>query len=41
MFDDVKWGADLSGSYCRVDSSEASWNSERVYEDGNIGHRPA
>jgi len=40
VFDDVKWGADLSGSYCRVDSSEASWNSERVYEDGNIGHRP-
>ncbi|AGA35268.1 Glutamine synthetase type I [Thioalkalivibrio nitratireducens DSM 14787] len=40
VFDDVKWGASLSGSYCRVDSSEASWNSERVYEDGNIGHRP-
>lgn len=40
VFDDVKWGTDLSGSYCKVDSSEASWNSERVYEDGNIGHRP-
>ena len=40
VFDDVKWGTNLSGSYCKVDSSEASWNSERVYEDGNIGHRP-
>jgi glutamine synthetase len=40
VFDDVKWGTSLSGSYCKVDSSEASWNSERVYEDGNIGHRP-
>ena len=40
VFDDVKWGSSLSGSYCRVDSDEASWNSERVYEDGNIGHRP-
>ncbi|AHE97130.1 glutamate--ammonia ligase [Thioalkalivibrio paradoxus] len=40
VLDDVKWGTSLSGSYCRVDSSEASWNSERVYEDGNIGHRP-
>ncbi|WP_028491242.1 glutamate--ammonia ligase [Thioalkalivibrio sp. ALE19] len=40
VFDDVKWGSDLSGSYCRVDSQEASWNSERVYDDGNIGHRP-
>ncbi|MFO8152481.1 glutamate--ammonia ligase [Thioalkalivibrio sp.] len=40
VLDDVKWGASLSGSYCQVDSSEASWNSERVYDDGNIGHRP-
>ncbi|MGD2056647.1 MAG: glutamate--ammonia ligase [Gammaproteobacteria bacterium] len=40
VFDDVRWGADLSGSFCKVDSEEASWNSERVFEDGNIGHRP-
>jgi len=30
----------MSGSFCKVDSEEASWNSERVFEDGNIGHRP-
>src|SRR5210317_2347384 len=40
VFDDVKWGADLSGSFCKIDSSEASWNTEKVYEDGNMGHRP-
>ncbi len=40
IFDDVRWGANMSGSFCKVDSDEASWNSERVFEDGNIGHRP-
>jgi len=40
IFDDVRWGADMSGSFCKIDSDEASWNSEKVYEDGNIGHRP-
>jgi len=30
----------MSGSFVKVDSDEAEWNSERVYEDGNIGHRP-
>ncbi len=40
VFDDVRWGADMSGSFVKVDSDEAEWNSERVYEDGNIGHRP-
>ena len=40
ILDDVRWGADISGAFYKVDSDEASWNSERVYEDGNIGHRP-
>ncbi|MGB0713628.1 MAG: glutamine synthetase beta-grasp domain-containing protein, partial [Gammaproteobacteria bacterium] len=40
VFDDVRWGADMSGSFCKIDSEEAGWNSERVYEDGNMGHRP-
>jgi glutamine synthetase len=40
IFDDVRWGADISGSFCKVDSQEADWNSERVYSDGNLGHRP-
>ncbi|KHF26543.1 glutamate--ammonia ligase [Solemya velum gill symbiont] len=40
VLDDVRWSADMSGSSVKIDSSEAHWNSERVYEDGNIGHRP-
>jgi len=40
ILDDVRWGSDMSGSFCKIDSEEASWNTERVYEDGNIGHRP-
>jgi glutamine synthetase len=30
----------MQGAFYKVDSEEASWNSERVFEDGNIGHRP-
>lgn len=40
ILDDVRWGADMSGAFYKVDSEEADWNSERVYQDGNIGHRP-
>ncbi len=40
ILDDVRWGADISGSFVKVDSEEADWNSERVYEGGNMGHRP-
>jgi glutamine synthetase len=40
VFDDVRWGTDMSGSFYKVDSEEAGWNSEKVYADGNIGHRP-
>jgi glutamine synthetase len=40
IFDDVRWGADMSGSFVKIDSEEASWNTEKVYEGGNLGHRP-
>ncbi len=40
ILDDVRWGANMSGAFYKIDSEEAEWNSERVYEDGNIGHRP-
>jgi len=40
ILDDVRWGADMSGAFYKVDSEEAEWNSERVFEEGNIGHRP-
>jgi glutamine synthetase len=41
VFDDVRWGSDISGSFAKVDSEEASWNAEKVYEGGNLGHRPS
>ncbi|MBW9257297.1 MAG: glutamate--ammonia ligase [Candidatus Thiodiazotropha sp. (ex. Lucinisca nassula)] len=40
VLDDVRWSVDMSGAMVKIDSEEAEWNSERVYEDGNIGHRP-
>ncbi len=40
IFDDIRWGADMSGSFVKIDSEEAAWSSEKVFEGGNIGHRP-
>ncbi|MGB1702561.1 MAG: glutamine synthetase beta-grasp domain-containing protein, partial [Cycloclasticus sp.] len=40
VFDDVRWGADMSGTFFKIDSEESGWNSEKVYQDGNMGHRP-
>ncbi len=40
VFDDVRWKTTMSGMSYEVDSDEAEWNSEKIYEDGNIGHRP-
>ncbi len=40
VFDDVRWGVEMSGSFFQVDSEEAHWNSAAEYEQGNMGHRP-
>ncbi len=40
ILDDVRWGSNMAGSFYKVDSEESEWNSEKVYEDGNMGHRP-
>ena len=40
VFDDIRWASDISGSHYKIDSSEAGWNSEKVFPDGNLGHRP-
>jgi glutamine synthetase len=40
VFDDVRWGAEMKGAFYQIDSAEAGWNSERMYDDGNFGHRP-
>ena len=41
VFDDVRWGADISGSFVKVDAEEGHWNSEKAYDGGNMGHRPS
>jgi glutamine synthetase len=40
VFDDVRWASDMQGCFYAIDSDEAGWNSEKVFEGGNIGHRP-
>jgi len=40
LFDSVHWGNEMGRTFYEIDSSEASWNSSKEYEDGNIGHRP-
>ncbi len=41
IFDDVRWGNDMSGSFYKIDSDESNWNTKKVYPDGNKGHRPS
>ena len=41
ILDDVRWGTNISGSFYKIDSSESSWNTEKVFPDGNMGHRPS
>mgnify|MGYP003647098597 FL=1 len=40
IFDDVRWKNEMSGSSFEIESDEAAWGSNRIFEEGNIGHRP-
>ncbi len=40
VFDDIKWGADMSGAFYKISSEEAAWESGSDILDGNMGHRP-
>ncbi len=40
IFDDVRFGSDVNGSFYRIDSDEGAWNSGKEFESGNTGHRP-
>jgi glutamine synthetase len=40
LFDDVRFHTDMAGSFYKIDSEEAKWNSSADYEGGNLAHRP-
>ncbi len=40
IFDDVKFDADMSGAFYKIESEEAAWMSGATIEGGNLGHRP-
>ncbi len=39
VFDDVRFGNEVSGAYYHIDSEEAAWNTGTEFEGGNLGHR--
>src|SRR5690625_2465627 len=40
VFDSVNWHTEMRGVGYSIDSEEASWNSEKMLPEGNMGHRP-
>ena len=40
VFDDVKFTVEMNKVSYQFDSEEGHYNSDRAYEDGNMGHRP-
>jgi glutamine synthetase len=40
IFDDVRWASQMHGSFYSIDSYEGAWQSGKVIEEGNLGHRP-
>ena len=41
IFDQVRWGVDMSGCFVKIDSEEASWSTGLKIEGGNLAHRPS
>jgi glutamine synthetase len=40
IFDNVRWDVQMNRCFYEVDSEEAAWNTGKVMENGNLGHRP-
>ena len=41
IFDSVRFSSEINGAFYRIDSVQGAWNSEKDYDEGNKGHRPA
>ena len=40
VFDDVRWSTEQNDTSYTLDSEEGPYNSNSIYETGNMGHRP-
>lgn len=40
VFDEVKFGNEMNGSFFKINSEEGAWASSESFEGGNMGHRP-
>ncbi|MBE9608982.1 glutamate--ammonia ligase [Chitinilyticum litopenaei] len=40
IFDNVRWGVDMSGCFLKIGSEEGAWATSEEFEGGNLGHRP-
>ena len=40
IFDNVQFETNMKGSFYLIDSEEAHWNTGKIIDGGNIGHRP-
>ena len=40
IFDDVRWQTDMNHSFYEINAEEGYWNSGKMIDGGNIGHRP-
>jgi glutamine synthetase len=40
IFDEVRWDDSINGAFYEIDSEEGSWNTSRMGDEPNIGHRP-
>ena len=40
IFDEARWGDSLNSAFYEIDSEEGHWNSDKLMEGPNQGHRP-
>ena len=40
IFDEARWGDNLNSAFYEIDSEEGHWNSDKLMDSPNQGHRP-